>query len=234
MSLLIGLTGLYCSGKNYVASLLEKRGLPVLDVDRLGHEVLEMEQEALVRRFGSGILDPAGRIDRRLLGALVFGRPEALAALEGIVHPGANDLTNRWIDRQTGPCVINAAVLHKSSAFSRLNAVMLVRAPWPVRFLRARKRDALPPAALIRRFSSQKDFPFQSRRGAQLFSSAADIYIVENPGFPGSRRSLEKRIDAILEGLQNHGSHGKEKITAYGGFGGSIPGRGDKRGAPGL
>ncbi|MDR2661808.1 MAG: dephospho-CoA kinase [Treponema sp.] len=233
MSLLIGLTGLYCAGKNHVASLLEQRGLPVLDVDRLGHEVLEAEREALVRRFGSGILDSAGRVDRRLLGALVFGRPEALAALEGIVHPGANDLTGRWIDRQTGPCVINAALLHKSSAFPRLNAVMVVRAPWPVRFLRAWKRDALPPAALIRRFSSQKDFPFKGRR-AQLFSSAADIYIVENPGFPGSRRNLEKRIDAILEGLQNHGNHGKEKITAYGGFGGSIPGGCDKRGAPGL
>ncbi|MDR1142774.1 MAG: dephospho-CoA kinase [Spirochaetaceae bacterium] len=227
---LIGLTGLYCSGKNHVASLLEKRGFPVLDVDKLGHEVLETKREALVRRFGSGILDPAGRIDRRLLGALVFGRPEVLAVLEGIVHPAVNDLTARWIDRQAGPCVINAALLHKSAAFSRLNAVLVVRAPLPVRFLRARKRDALPPAALIRRFSSQKDFPLQSR-GAQLFPSAADIYIVENPGFPGSRRSLEKRIDAILEGLQNHG---KEEITAYGGFGGSIPGRGDKRGAPGL
>jgi dephospho-CoA kinase len=229
--LLIGLTGLYCSGKNHVASLLEKRGLPVLDVDKLGHEVLAAEQKALVRRFGSGILDPSGGIDRRLLGALVFGRPEALAVLEDIVHPAANDLTARWIDHQTGPCVINAALLHKSSALSRLNAVIVVRAPLPVRFLRALKRDALPPAALIRRFSSQGDFPFQSRRGAQLFPSAADIYIVENPGFPGSRRSLEKRIDAILEGLQNHG---KEEITAYGGFGGSIPGRGDKRGAPGF
>jgi dephospho-CoA kinase len=230
MPLLIGLTGLYCAGKNHVASLLEKRGLPVLDVDKLGHEVLEAEQKALVRRFGSGILDPSGRIDRRLLGAAVFGRPEALAALEGIVHPKVNDLTLRWIDRRTDPCVINAALLHRSSAFSRLNVVMVVCAPLPVRFLRALKRDALPPAALVRRFSSQKNFPFR-RRGAQLFFPAADIYIVENPGFPGSHRNLEKRIDAILEGLQNHG---KEKITAYGGFGGSIPSRCDKRGAPGL
>jgi dephospho-CoA kinase len=229
MSLLIGLTGLYCAGKNHVASLLEKRGLSVLDVDKLGHEVLEAEKETLVRRFGSGILDPAGRIDRRLLGILTFGRPEALAALEGIVHPAVNGLTARWISRQTGPCVINAALLHKSSAFPRLNAVVVVRAPFPVRFLRARKRDALSLATLVRRFSSQKDFPFQN--SAQLFSSTADIYTVENPGFPGSRRSLEKRIDAILEGLQNHG---QEKITADGGFGGSIPGRCDKRGAPGL
>jgi dephospho-CoA kinase len=234
MSLLIGLTGLYCAGKNHVASLLEKRGLPVLDVDALGHEALEAKKDAVVRRFGSGILEPGGRIDRRLLGALVFGKPEALAALERIVHPKVNDLTGDWIGRQRGPCVINAALLHKSSAFSWLNAVMVVSAPLPVRFFRARKRDALTLAALMRRFSSQKDFPFQTRRRAQLFPSTADIYIIKNSGFPGSRRYLEKRIDAILEGLQNHGNDGKEEITTYGGFGGSVPGHCDKRRAPGL
>jgi dephospho-CoA kinase len=37
---LIGLTGTYCAGKNHVASLLEQRRLPVLDLDKLGHEVI--------------------------------------------------------------------------------------------------------------------------------------------------------------------------------------------------
>jgi dephospho-CoA kinase len=40
--MIIGLTGKYCAGKNYIAVLLEARGLPVLDVDKLGYQTLEI------------------------------------------------------------------------------------------------------------------------------------------------------------------------------------------------
>ncbi|MCL2374428.1 MAG: dephospho-CoA kinase, partial [Treponema sp.] len=49
---LIGLTGAYCAGKNRVALLLEQRGFAVLDVDKLGHEVIETEKTRLVSHFG--------------------------------------------------------------------------------------------------------------------------------------------------------------------------------------
>jgi dephospho-CoA kinase len=227
----IGLTGLYCAGKNHVAALLEKRGLPVLDVDRLGHEALRTEREAIVRRFGSAVLGAGGQVDRQLLGRQVFGRAEELAALEAIVHPAANRLTDAWIKRQSGPCVINAALLHRSSAFVHLDSLIVVRSPFLIRLYRARKRDKLPLKVILKRFSSQNHFPFR-RSGAQLFSTAADIYIVKNSGFPGSQRTLEKRIDVILEGLQNHGR--KEKTTARSGFSRGVSGNCGRRRNPGL
>ncbi|MDR2312978.1 MAG: dephospho-CoA kinase [Spirochaetaceae bacterium] len=200
---LIGLTGLYCAGKNHVGALLEKRGLPVLDVDKLGRRVLESAQEEIVRRFGTGILGPDKRPDRKLLGKRVFRRAEDLAALEGIVHPAANAGTEQWIAGQEGPCVINAALLHRSSVFSRLNLILIVRAPFPVRFFRAWKRDALPPGELLRRFFSQRNFPHKAPGGPQFFSTPADIQIIENSGLPGSNRNLENRINHILEGLDS-------------------------------
>jgi dephospho-CoA kinase len=45
--MLIGLTGLYCAGKNFIGSMLQARGLPVLDVDKLGYQVLETEKERI-------------------------------------------------------------------------------------------------------------------------------------------------------------------------------------------
>ena len=57
---IIGLTGTYCAGKNHVAGLLEKRGLAVLDVDKLGHQAIAEEKEAIVARFGAGILTRRG------------------------------------------------------------------------------------------------------------------------------------------------------------------------------
>jgi dephospho-CoA kinase len=196
---LIGLTGTYCAGKNYIAALLEKRGLPVLDVDKLGHEAIEAEKEAILERFGPSVLAPGGgtpdrTINRRALGQRVFGNPEELAALEAIVHPAANRLTEAWIQGHSGaPCVINAALLHRSSIFPRLQAIILVRAPVILRFLRARKRDRLSSRDLVKRFMSQKEF------NTQYFWGKTDIYTVDNTGFPGSPwGGLENRIDTIL------------------------------------
>jgi dephospho-CoA kinase len=196
---LIGLTGTYCAGKNFIAGLLQERGLPALDVDKLGHTAVEAGREAIIARFGGDILTPEGRIDRRLLGEKVFGKPEEIAALQAIVHPLANRLTEEWIAGQKGACVINAAVLHKSSVFNRLDFIILVEAPFLIRLFRARKRDHLPWLDLLKRFSSQKDFISQYLKGN------ADIYRVDNRGYSLAcsrrfRRNLENRIDSILSG----------------------------------
>jgi dephospho-CoA kinase len=199
--MIIGLTGTCCAGKNHVGRLLEERGLPVLDVDKLGHRALETEKSAILERFGEDILDREGRIDRKLLGAKVFGKPGELAALEAIVHPAANRDTLAWIREQGGrTCVINAALLHRSPVFTTLDAVILVEAPLFTRFLRARRRDRLPWIALIKRFRSQKEFP------SQYFKEKTDIYRVENKGYFGffsgpSRLRLKNRIDEILSPL---------------------------------
>ncbi|MCL1927242.1 MAG: dephospho-CoA kinase [Treponema sp.] len=240
--MIIGLTGLYCAGKNHVSLLLERHGLPVLDIDRLGHEIIEAETEKITGHFGKEILDPNGVINRKLLGKIVFGKPEQLAVLESIVHPGVNRLTEEWITgrklgkisgQETGTCVINAALLHKSSVINKLNVIIVVCAPFYLRFFRALRRDKRPPWELINQLLSQKDFPHYRKTAgraektsktaenpAQLFFPEADIYTIQNSGFSGSPRMLEKQIEAILEGFHN----GKEKIIVDCSFSGSSSG----------
>jgi dephospho-CoA kinase len=205
---LLGLTGTYCAGKNYIARLLEDRGLPVLDVDKLGHHAIEAEKEAILARFGAELRGADGKIDRKRLGARVFGKPEELAALEAIVHPAANRMTDEWIvcrEKQGFRlCVINAALLHRSSALPRLEGIIIVKAPWFTRLLRAKKRDRLSWKALIRRFGSQKGF--ESQYFNKNFTENADIYIIENRGYSAlfSRffeRRLEHRVDQILSAI---------------------------------
>ncbi len=201
---IIGITGNYCAGKNHVASILERRSIPVLDVDKLGHKAIETEKERLLERFGNDILSHDGSlsIDRKRLGNKVFGRQKELQALEEIIHPVVNRETLAWINtRSETVCVINAALLHRSSAFEILDAVIIVEAPFFVRLLRARKRDHLPWTALLKRFKSQKKFK------AQLFKEIADIYKVENSAFFSFNREfagkkLNKRINEILSILK--------------------------------
>jgi len=195
---LIGLTGTYCAGKNHVARLLEQRGLETLDVDKLGHAAINTEKERLLSHFGDDILGQGGKIDRRRLGARVFGKNEELAALENIIHPEMDREILAWIDARAGKaCVINAALLHRFSVFKAVDAVIIVQANFFVRLLRAKKRDRLPWTVLLERFRSQKKFSSQYSLGK------ADTYRVENSGFSGfagysfSGR-LEKRINEIL------------------------------------
>jgi len=193
-SMLIGLTGMYCSGKNHVAALLEQRGFAVLDVDKLGYIAIENNKAAVCARFGEDVKNQDGSINRRLLGERVFGNENELAALEAIVHPEANRLSLEWIAAHGGqPCVINAALLHKSAVFGQLDGIILVSAPWLVRLIRAKRRDKLPWGVLWRRFASQKQF------AAQYLAGNADIYKVENPGT--NRAKLECRLNVILSGM---------------------------------
>jgi len=202
--MLIGLTGMYCAGKNHIAAILEKRGFAILDVDKLGHTAIENKKTDIFTRFGKDIQDQDGSVNRRRLGEKVFGKKSELSALEAIVHPEANRLTVEWIAAHDGHnCVINAALLHKSAVFGRLDGIIVVSAPVLIRLIRAKRRDKLPWADLLRRFSSQQQFT------AQYLAKNADIYKVENPGIgksgflPNSRRTirLECRIDAILSKL---------------------------------
>src|SRR5687768_15581277 len=86
----VGLTGGIASGKTTVCNLLQEKGCTILDADVVAHHLLLRGQsgyEPVVSAFGPGILEAEGQIDRRKLGALVFGNPILLERLNKLVHP---------------------------------------------------------------------------------------------------------------------------------------------------
>ena len=90
MSMHIGLTGGFASGKTAVANLLAQHGAVIIDSDVLAREVVESGTPglaAVVARFGQDVLAPDGSLDRPALGRIVFSDPTARADLEAIVHP---------------------------------------------------------------------------------------------------------------------------------------------------
>lgn len=96
----IGLTGSIGMGKSAVAGMFERLGVPVFDADAEVHR-LQGPGGALVgpieARF-PGTTGPEG-VDRQKLGAAVLGKPDALRALEAIVHPAVHRNRQRWLKR---------------------------------------------------------------------------------------------------------------------------------------
>ncbi len=86
----VGLTGGIGAGKSAVADRLVARGARLIDADQVARDVVTPGApafQALVERFGPGILGADGHIDRPALAALAFGDPGALADLNAITHP---------------------------------------------------------------------------------------------------------------------------------------------------
>jgi dephospho-CoA kinase len=130
----IGLTGGIGSGKSSVAKMLQELGAVVIHADTVGHEVYLPHSEGwrrVVDAFGRGILGPDETIDRKRLGATVFGNPEALKQLNAIVHPLIfEEIQRRIVAQQAAgfsrPIVVEAAVLIEANWLPLVDEVWLV------------------------------------------------------------------------------------------------------------
>jgi len=129
----VGLTGGIASGKSAVASLLRDRDYQVLELDPLGHELLEPGQAAydeVVHEFGNGILGPGDKVDRAKLGAIVFSDAAKRGRLNQILHPRILQVVLQWfsvLDRPGGPdlAVAEAALLIEAGYQKELDKLIV-------------------------------------------------------------------------------------------------------------
>ncbi len=179
----IGVTGKYCAGKDTLSRILSEYGFHVIDVDKIGHQVLSDMKEHVVEAFGKKILTGSGEVDRKKLGDIVFRNTGSRRKLEAIVHPEMVERVRAAISTKT---VINAALLFKMGLDRFCDSVICVRALLPIRLIRALKRDKLSPGGVLRRHLSQRGicpkFPIRD----------VDIYSIRNRN---NRKSLKRKVD---------------------------------------
>ena len=88
--LVVGLTGGIGSGKSTVSTMLAAKGAVVVDADAITRELQRAGTavfDAMVERFGPGIVGADGALDRPAVADIVFNDADALADLNAIVHP---------------------------------------------------------------------------------------------------------------------------------------------------
>lgn len=162
---IIGVTGGTGGGKSTVARLLAGYGGFVIDADALSHAAIKSGRpayNAIVEAFGDGVLATDGEIDRKKLGAMVFGNRTQLTRLEQIIHPHVTEETLVLIRQShaTGSykfVVIDAPLLIEAGIHIHCDSVWLVTASPTARTARITARDALSPAEANRRVESRRD-----------------------------------------------------------------------------
>jgi dephospho-CoA kinase len=108
--ILVGLTGGIGSGKSTISSLLEGKGAIIIDADAIVREVQLPGSPVLTElaeKFGSNVLAPDGSLDRQAVANIVFTDPDALKALNAIVHPAVGkEMNRRMIEQRTTDHVV--------------------------------------------------------------------------------------------------------------------------------
>ncbi len=146
-----------------MARRLEVLGAHIIDADRLGHRVYEPGAPGfakVVAAFGQDIVADDGAIDRRRLGALVFGEPGELKRLTDIVWPEIRRLAGAEMAAQRaaqphGVVVLEAAVMLEAGWQHDLDEVWLVVVDPATAIARCMARDGLSAAEVQARLDAQ-------------------------------------------------------------------------------
>jgi dephospho-CoA kinase len=159
--LIIGLTGPIGCGKSTVGAWLGELGGAVIDADAFAREVTAPGQPALNairQRFGPGVFETSGALDRAALGEVVFSDPVALRDLEAIVHPGVRTLVEERLERaarEGDPFVVVEAIkLVEGGLADRCDEVWLIECAPAVQRERLHGRG-LDAADVERRLATQ-------------------------------------------------------------------------------
>lgn len=194
--LVIGLTGPTGAGKGEVASVFERYGIPVINADRVYHELITPPSsclQELTGAFGRGILLPDGNLDRRALGGIVFNDPAAREQLNTIAHRYVMEevrIRMERLRREGIPvAVLDAPQLFEADAHKACGAVVSVLANRQLRLERIMARDNITAEAAMRRILAQKSDEF--------FKTHSD-YIIENNG---AAEALAPEVHRILKKL---------------------------------
>ncbi|MGP8080869.1 MAG: dephospho-CoA kinase [Dehalococcoidales bacterium] len=162
MTQVIGLTGGIGSGKSTVSRFLADLGAVIIDADKIGHEVYlpgTNTWRELVKIFGSRILAADKAIDRKKLGAIVFGNEEELKRLNAIIHPQITEIIKKQIDdyrrKGTPVIVLDAPVLFEANAKNLVDEVWVVVSNEDNVIKRAAARTGLTEEQIRSRIRSQ-------------------------------------------------------------------------------
>ena len=184
--LLVGLTGGIGVGKSTVASMFAARGAAVVDGDAITRRLQEPGQpcyRAIVDAFGPEILDPAGRIDRRRLGAAVFADVASRRRLEAIMHPAIWAVCDAEVQAAaaTGKpvCVVEMALILETGQGGRFRKIIVVTAPESVQVERVARARGLTVAEARQRLAAQWRGEDKARLADYVIDNGGDLAATE-------------------------------------------------------
>jgi len=194
--IVIRLTGSIGMGKSTAAGMLRSLGVPVHDSDAAVHKLIGRGGRAVARveeAFPGVVKD--GAVDRKALGARVFGKPEELRRLEKILHPMVAEEKGRflrlWASRRCPMVAIDVPLLFEVKGDRACDVTILVSAPAFIQALRVLKRPGMTKERLAQIRAQQMPEAEKRRR--------ADFIVPTGLGYRLTLRHLGAIVDYLSQ-----------------------------------
>lgn len=145
----VAITGGIGAGKSEALRAFRRHGAATVSSDEIVHHLLATDDDvkrALVERLGERVLGEDGRPDRGRIAEVVFADRDALAFLEGLLHPLVAREYLQWREQLAGlpnpprVCVTEVPLLYEAGGETRFDKVVVVTAPRQLREQRRRVR----------------------------------------------------------------------------------------------
>ena len=194
----IGLMGGPGSGKSTVAGLFGEMGCAVIDADRLAHAALQVDgvKREIRERWGEGVLNSQGEIDRAALGKIVFEDEAALKHLESIVHPLVHEGRQREREQhQADPSVVaiveDCPLLIESGLDKDCDALVFIDCADPIRLERVANSRGWDAVELKKR--DEQQLPLDTKR------RSADYVISNDETLARVREQVEHVLQQLVK-----------------------------------
>ena len=189
----VALTGSIATGKSSVASIFRDYGVVIIDADRIAHEVINREYLQISKLFGEEYVDKE-RVDRKLLGSLIFSNKEAKSKLEALLHP----LIYQEILKRSNieeilkkPYIIDIPLFFESNRYP-IEKVIVVYTPKDIQLKRLMERDNSSKKEALLRINSQIDIEIKKEKATYLIDNSQDFNL------------LQQECDRIMSKILSH------------------------------
>ncbi len=162
--MIIGITGGTGCGKTTLLNCIAALGGLIIDCDAVYHRLLQTDQamlSAIDNTFPGTVKD--GTLDRKALGSIVFGDPEALLRLNAITHAAVKTEVLQLLESKPALAAIDAIGLFEGGLASLCDVTVAVTAPEEMRLQRLMARDGITEEYAKSRIAAQKDSAYFSK-----------------------------------------------------------------------
>ncbi len=183
------LTGGIATGKSSVCNFLKLHGFPIIDADKIAHEVLNESSSEIAKLFGEKFVKD-GKVDRKALGELIFSSKEDKKALENLLHPKIKERIEEEalkLERYKVPYIVDIPLFFETGEKYKIEPVVVVYAPRETQLKRLIEREGYDEKHALERINAQIDIEEKKKRADFVIDNSKDI------------KHLQKEVDRFLD-----------------------------------
>jgi len=168
------LTGNIATGKSSVATLFKDDGFEIIDADSIAHQMLDIKHLEIATLFGDRVVKEH-KVNRKILGAIVFSDTQKRKALEALLHPliyEKIEIEAKKLESKKRPYLIDIPLFFETNRYP-ISKILVVYTSLEIQLQRLMKRDNCSEEEARKRIDTQINIEKKVKKAS---------YVIDNSG----------------------------------------------------